>query len=293
MSENIAEVIPLGPASLTYNSVNMGHTDETGLKLTLKGTMVAAMVAKYGKANVGMFLNGQQAELDGVMMQSDMTLLSSAFPGATIVTNGSGKSKLTFGIGAGTQITPYTLVVTPYNGPTAYGSVTPTINWTMQAVPIGDFSPVYEGGKVAGYKVKFSGIIDEAGAASGAWMGQFGDSTITANVSAPTVSGVVPAQAATGVATSANVVWTLSAAMNGNTINTNTVSLVKDPAGTPVDVPGSVVLVNNGSSTTITFTPTSALTVSKTYVAILGAGITDQTGLPISGGVGYSSRFAT
>jgi hypothetical protein len=163
----------------------------------------------------------------------------------------------------------------------------------MQAVPIGDFSPVYEGGKVAGYKVKFSGIINEAGAASGAWMGQFGDSTITANVSAPTVSGVVPAQAATGVATSANVVWTLSAAMNGNTINTNTVSLVEDPAGTPVDVPGSVALVNNGSSTTITFTPTSALTASKTYVAILGAGITDQTGLHISGGVGYSSRFAT
>ena len=293
MSENIAEVIPLGPASLTFNGVNLGHTDESGLKLTLKGTLVKAQVAKYGKADVGVFLNGQQAEVDGVMMQSDMTLLAAAFPGATKVTNGGGASKLTFGVGAGTLLTPYTLVVAPYQGPTAYGSVTPTINWTMQAVPVGDFDPVYEGGKVAGYKVKFSGVINEAGASSGSWVGQFGDSTITANITAPTVSGVVPAQAATGVATSSNVVWTLSANMNAATVNTNTVSLIKDPAGTPSDVPGTVVLANNGSSTTITFTPTSALTAGKTYVANLAPSVADQTGLVISGGAGYSSRFAT
>ena len=291
MAENIAEVIPLGPAKVTFNSISLGHTDESGVKLTLKATIVKAQVAKYGKSDVGVFLNGQQAEVDFVIMQSDMTILQLAVPGATIVTNSGGNSKLTFGLTAGFQLVPQTLSITPYLGPTSYGSVTPNIAWTMQAVPMGDFDPVYEGGKVAGYKVKFSGVINESGAASGSWMGSFGDPTITADAVAPTVSGVVPANAATGVATSANVVATLSKAMNGNTVNTETVLLIEDPTGTPLEIAGSVVLVNNGSSTTITFTPTSALASSKAHTFIITTNALGQNGLPITGG--FLSHFAT
>ena len=283
-AKSIAEVFPLGPCTVAVNGNDLGHTDESGVKLTLKATIVQTMVSAYGKVATNGFLNGQQAEADFVIMQTDMTILAAAFPGATPVTNAGGSSKLTFGLYAATKIPTVTLTLTPLQ------TLSPISNFTMIAYPAGDFEPVYEGGKWAGYKCKFVGVVNESGASNGSFVGQFGDSTITADATAPSVSGVVPANAATGVATSATVIATITKALQGSTVNTSTVTLVQDPTGTPVEVVGSVALVNNGASTTVTFTPTSALTASKSYVFVMSPNILGQNSVALTS---FLSHFAT
>lgn len=290
-AQNIVEEFPLGPCKVLLAGNNLGHTDES-TKLTIKGTVFEALAAKYGKASVGEFLNGQQAEVDAVLMQNDMTILAVAFPGATQVTDGSGNSKITFGKTAGQKIAISTLQLIPENGTNNPASL--DVTWTMQVSPVGDFEAVYDGGKIAGYKVKFKGIINEAGASDGSWVGTFGDTTITGSSTHPTVTAVSPVNGATGVSTSAAVVATVSQALYGPSVSTATVTLVEDPLGTPVEIAGTVALVNNGASTTVTFTPTSALVGSKSYVFSMSPLVTNQNFIALgSSGQGFASHFAT
>lgn len=287
-AQNIAEVYPLGPCQVLFNSNDLGHTDESGAKLTLKLTAVEMMVAKYGKAAVGVAMNGQSAEVEFTLSQTDMTILSSAIPGATIVTNGSNLSKLAFGQYAATLLTPQLLVLKPFVTPAG----APTANWTMLAVPVGDFTPTYEGAKWTGYKCKFMGIINEAGAANGFLMGQFGDSTITADTGEVTVSSVVPTNAGSSI-TGNTIVWTFNKPLQGNTINSTSVNVLEDSSSVYTVVTGTLALVNNGSSTTLTFTAGTNWTASKTYIALLSPSILGQNQESLEAGAGYSSYFTT
>ena len=291
-AQNIAEVFPIGPAQVIFNGNNLGHTDETGVKVTMKAKITQTKVAKYGDTPTGGFLNGQTVEIDCVIMQNDMTILAATFAGATIVTSGANLSKITFGVAAGTPIPSSTLQILPEL--IALDSQTPNMTFTCQAYPEGDFSPVYEAGKWVGYKAKFIATINEANGASGSWLAQFGLTSITSGGSAPTVSGVVPANAATGVAVGATIVWTFTEALQSGpqNINTENFSVVEDPLGTPVLVAGTVALVNGGASTTVTFTPTSNLASGKGHTAIVNPAVLAQNGIAY-GGTGFQSHFAT
>jgi hypothetical protein len=93
-----------------------------------------------------------------------------------------------------------------------------------------------------------------------------------ANVTAPTVTLTVPANAATGVAINQAVNATFSKAMNPLTISTATFTLVT--GGAPVtgtvsyDVPSQVA----------TFTPSSTLTPGAAYTATISTGVQDLSG---------------
>lgn len=97
-----------------------------------------------------------------------------------------------------------------------------------------------------------------------------------ADTTAPTVT-CVPADAATGVAVTANIVWTASKSLQATSVNAGTVMLVKASDGT--NVAGAVTLANAGAGTTITFNPTANLTgSSEAYIAILTTGVKDLAG---------------
>lgn len=98
----------------------------------------------------------------------------------------------------------------------------------------------------------------------------------TADTTPPTVSSVSPADAATGVAVGANVVWTMSEDLQAAGVNTGSVMVVKTSDGT--NVPGVVTLANAGSSTTVTFNPDSNLTASTDYMAVLTTAVRDLAG---------------
>ena len=288
-AQNITEEFPLGPCKVLFNANNMGHTDES-TKMTMKATVVEAMAAKYGKSGVAYFLNGQEVEVDFVLLQNDMQILSTAVPGATLVTNSSGASKLTFGAVAGQIIPSATLTLVPENGTS--NPATLNVSWTMQAAPVGDFELVYDGGKIAGVKCKYKSVINEAGAVAGAYLGTFGDSTIVGSAVELTAT-VVPAEAATGV-TGKTVTWTFSASLNGNTVNAQTFQVIENPASSPVAVPGTVVLTNAGAATTVVWTRTAGnFTASQYWVALASPTVADQNGNLLENGVGLSTYFQT
>jgi hypothetical protein len=93
---------------------------------------------------------------------------------------------------------------------------------------------------------------------------------------APSVIAIVPTpNGVTGVPTSQAVQATFSEAMNSSTIVSPATNFTLTAPG-GVNVPGAVAYVVAGS--VATFTPTSALTASTTYVATIKTGVQDLAG---------------
>ena len=93
----------------------------------------------------------------------------------------------------------------------------------------------------------------------------------TADVTPPTVTSTIPANAATGVAVNANISATFSEAMNPLTITTATFIL---KLGSVV-IPGAVT---SPSTTTAIYNPTNDLTAGKDYTVTLTTGVKDLAG---------------
>jgi len=275
-----------GAAAVSIGGVDVGHTDETGVKLALTNTIVEALAGKYGQSPVAVFLNGQRAEMEFVLIQTEFANLERVLPGASKVTDG-GDSKLTFGKAAGGKLTGVQLIFTP-----VLSGQSPKYNLTVPvAVPIGDFELVYSGESHNKWMCKFLVLINEAGGAEGSYLFTFGDASITGDAVAPTAT-VVPADDAAAVAVGAAVVWTCSENLDGNTVDIDSVILLEDPlgAGGGSKVAGTVVLVNGGAATTITLTPASNLSAATDYAAMLNSSIKDLNGNPF---VAMVTNFTT
>lgn len=258
-----------GPVSVSINGADVGHTDDKGVKCNFKNQIVYAMAGKYGKVPVNAWLNGQDMEIEFDLIQTVKADLSTVLPGATLVTDGGGNQKLTFGRGAGFKLVGVPIVLTPFPA-----TMAPQFNFQIvRAVPIGDFDLVYTGDAFNMWKCKFKALINEASGAEGSFLWTFGDPTVTADAVAPAVSAVAPLDNAVGVSVGASVVATITKNLDPNTVNTATVHLVSKPAGdAQQDVPCAVSLVNNGALTTITLTPSAPLTALTQYLFIIEDG---------------------
>lgn len=292
MPINIDQVVNLGGAQVLIGAVDVGHTDDTGVKVTVKNAIVEAKAGKYGDAPVGKWINGQRAEVEFNLIQTsgNFSALASAIPGATVVTNGAGDKKLTFGKVAGTKLIPVTLRLKPYPA-----GLTPGLDFVAaKAVAIGDFELMYTGNQIQVWKCKFELTIDEAGGADGSFLFTFGDPTISADLTAPTVTTVVPADAAVAVSVATLITWTLSENLDGNTVVPANVKIFKDPTGvgpTGLQVAGTAVLTNAGAGTTIVFTPTAPLAALTKYLAVL-EDVKDVAGNSLANGF-YATEFTT
>ena len=92
----------------------------------------------------------------------------------------------------------------------------------------------------------------------------------------PTVS-VVPADEATGVAVSANVVWTFDKAIQASLVNGANFMVLDDSLA-----PVTGALSINDAGTVVTFDPTSNLTNNKTYTAMVNTNIKSLAGVPLA-----------
>lgn len=297
MSENVGSVVTLGAVSMAFNSVELGHTSKN-TKVIFKQDLHKTVTGKYGKVTTNVFRGGLEVMVEAELLQTDLVNIQgsatgSPYPFFKTITGGSG-TKLGFGEIAGTQTGKQALTLTPFL--TDASQNTNYILTLTQAAAIGDPELAFNGEGQQVWKVKFEGCIDE-GQVAGLMIGSFGKPAATQASSAPTVSSVVPTAGATGVSHSTTVVWTMSEALNGNTVGSNpaagqvnTVQLYAVSTNNLVPVAGATVLVNNGASTTITFTPTSTLSGSTVYWAVLTSGILDQYGNAL---VATASDFTT
>jgi acid phosphatase type 7 len=101
------------------------------------------------------------------------------------------------------------------------------------------------------------------------------------DATAPTVSGVAPAEGAKDVAATANAEATFSEAMDLNTISTTTFTLTKQSASQPLTAQVSY----DAATKKATLDPTSDLEAGATYTATLKGGVTgmkDLAGNPLA-----------
>ena len=104
--------------------------------------------------------------------------------------------------------------------------------------------------------------------------------TVNVNVTPLAVISVSPASGASGVSTTTSVTATFNQALDPATVNSSTFRLLNS---TNSPVPASVTY--NASTSTATLTPSSALTASSSYQAVItgGAnGVKDSSGNPMS-----------
>ena len=140
--ENIQEVQLYGPTQVKIGGVNVGHTDETGVKCKIASAVVEAKAGKFGDAPVKKWLNGQRIEVEFMLIQSNFALLQKALPGSTLTTDASQNQKLTWGSIAGTPLPGVLLELIPY-----LAANTPLFNLTIpSASPVGPFSVASEAG---------------------------------------------------------------------------------------------------------------------------------------------------
>lgn len=104
------------------------------------------------------------------------------------------------------------------------------------------------------------------------------------DTTAPSVSSMIPASAAVGVATNANVAATFDEPMDPATITAATVTLSQ--GATPVS--GSVVYLG----TTATFNPTSDLAANTMFTATISSGAKDLSGNALASAVVWSFTTA-
>jgi hypothetical protein len=133
-----------------------------------------------------------------------------------------------------------------------------------------------------------SGVKDAAGnalAADYTWT----FTTLTPDVTPPTVTTVTPANAATGVAIGTTLTATFSEAMTTSTINTTTITL-RNSANTLI----TATVTFNAATNTATLTPSAALAYSTVYTATIlsgTSGVKDAAGNALASN--YTWSFTT
>lgn len=294
---DVTQIVNLGGCQIQASTnnfstfVDLGDQDEAGAKLSVKTSVLMAKVARFGDTPVAGWINGQVAEIEVTLEQTAWVILQQVIPGATVNTNGSG-SNLTIGVLGGTKLTPFSLKLK-----SLLSGFSPLYDVTaVNVITVGAWEMPRTGKKEQQWKVKFAVLVNQ-NAVNGANVLTIGDTTITQGAAA-TAAITTPTLGATGVATSATVTWTFSATLNASSVTTTgpqpTVGLLESAGSSTSDsgnlVPGSAVLTNNGASTIIVFTPTSALTASDTVYIPFIQGLVDSFGnlLPM-----YTSQFTT
>lgn len=96
---------------------------------------------------------------------------------------------------------------------------------------------------------------------------------ISTDITPPTVT-VTPADAASGIAVGANVVWLFSEAIIPSLVNTSNFFLIKASDGTLV--PGTLSI--SADRLTVTFDPTANLTAATPYIAFATTNVKDVNG---------------
>lgn len=282
MGEDADQILLHGACRITVGGVILGHTTPEGVQATVTGDPVHAFTGKYG-ANVPSktFNPGQGIEVEFMLNESVMTALVEAFPNWTRV-SGSGKEKINVGVIAGEVVPSASLVLTSF-----LSDNTPSRDLTIsKAVPVGKPTISYVGNQEQRWAVKFTGQMNELTGV----VFSYGDASASAETDNADVSSVVPAAEAVGISTATTVVWTFDRELDESTVVPANVLLFEDDA-TPVRIACSApVLANNGASTTITLTPTSALAGAKLHLATVTQAIKDVNGLAIDG---FASRFTT
>lgn len=263
----------LGPGTLTLGGVDVGYISSAKLALPVK--QVDAKVAAYGDASLDKFDVGGTPKFSVVFNETSAAQYVKAISGSDTNTSGSDVD-LTMGKFAGIRATTYELLYVPLDS--AIATAFSLKAW--RAVPVA--SPEIDMGidKPQELAVEFEFLIDES-KADGEKQFRWGNVSVSADTTAPTLSSMVPTPTTTVAAPSA-IVLTFSEALDPASAIVANLQLFNVTTNAPV--PGTLAL--STGNTVVTFTPTSApVAASSDFVMVVTSGLKDASGNAFAGDI--------
>jgi hypothetical protein len=274
MAKDRTKVFNLSHGALTIGAVDLGYV-ENG-ELALEFDYVEATVGQYGNSPIDIFHTATRASFKVTLDQFELSTLQKVMQGSVLITSGANQA-LGLGSSSGARQTAQELTFTPSNSEVStLGLLT---LWRVVPTAV---SPVkYENG-VQKTEVTFTALINES-KSEGEKLGRIGNSSVTQETVAPTISSSSPADDATGVATNATPTITFSEAMDADTLTTKNVFLFADAGETGVQTPVSISLSYAVGTYILTITPAAALSAATKYEIILSDWIKDAAGNRFAG----------
>jgi len=153
MTASAANIMALGPGTLTFNSVDLGYAQN--VVLTVEEVIEEVMCDSFA-APIGAKFHGCKVELKAILEEWDYTVIAAAFvDGTRVVGTATTGTKVTFGQDSGGAITGAELTFKPVGN-------TPTHDVTIyKAFLAGNARQVNLNGKEpARFEVIFRGMID-------------------------------------------------------------------------------------------------------------------------------------
>jgi hypothetical protein len=221
------------------------------------------------------FISGK-AFLDVVLDQVDLATWQKAIAGTTRSTSGAAEV-LTGGQVAGTKQTAQVLLFTPTA--TELSTLYPLKFY--RAVPI-DAREINMDNKQTKLQVTFEAMIDE-NRANGDRQWRFGDASVAADSTPPTVSSITPTEASTGQTGTVDWVVTFSEQMDPASLNDDNIQIYLNPATAGISTPLAKAMSLDATGMILTINPTASYASSTLYTLVLGPGIKDAAGNRFAG----------
>lgn len=264
----------LGPGTLTLDGTDVGYISAPKLKLSF--TEVESTTAAYGDTPIDTFRIAEKAELTVLFDEIGFQNYQKAIQGATRNTSGSDED-ISLGSFAGTRMTAMELLYTPRNS--AISATHAMKMWRV--VPVSDREVSFDIDKTQKLEVTFRALIDES-KTDGEKLLRFGNVSVSADTTAPTISSSSPTDGATGVSTTAAKTITFSEQLNPSTVNTGTVLIVASTE-TSTSTPIACTVSLDSTGLIVSITPNSALASTTEYELITTPGIKNASNIAFAG----------
>lgn len=260
-----------GPAKVTLGANVLGNTRE-GIEVEIEREWNPVQVDETGEGWQDAMMNSEGITVTLRFADHSIDLLNRIIDGSTKSTSGP-DSKVSVGKSAGFRATTTAsaLRIHPIFFTTGDADKSRDLVIHKAFVESGP-AYVYETAEVRVYEVTFRGLHDLS-RTQGDTLFSIGTETVSLDVTPPTVSSTNPADAATGIAITASIIWTFDEALDVDTVNLGNFLLNEDGVG---GVGGAVSY--DAGTFEVTFTPTVSMSAAAAHTATATVGVTDEAG---------------
>lgn len=262
-----------GPVLVTFGTTDLGFTRE-GVEATIEGEWNPVQVDEYGEGWIDAMRNVEGITVTMRLAEHDIDKLKLLIPGSTKSTSGA-DVKLAWGKSAGYRASDDALALRLHPIFFVTGASDKSRDLVLHKAII-DSPPTftYETAEVRVYEVTFRGLIDPA-RVQGDQLFSIGVETVSLDVTPPTVSSFVPADAATGVAVGASIVVTFSEDMDATAVVDQGNVVLHDDTGATVAI--GTPTYDSGTFK-LTVTPTSSMAAATKHFFTVTQGHKDVAG---------------
>ena len=272
MAKTRTELQQLGPADIELDDVDFGFALKANAKITYEVTDL--VTGHYGKTPLDQVENAIGIEVDVEFTQFNFANMAKLLQQAQNNVSGSDEN-ISAGQVGGTKSTVYKLNIKPANT-----LITSTHQLQVHRVVVSGSPELPFDGVQGTVKVTFRGLIDIE-KEDGDRLFRFGNVTVSADITAPTLSSHTPTDGQT-LAAPATITATFSEAMDTSSArNGDTVVVVTNPTAASEQTRVAGVITWNAGRTVMTWTGT--LAGATQYVVALTTGLKNAAGIAYAG----------